>query len=151
MKLPTTIDWRRAWLRLAAVAVFALPGCAWVEGQVAADSEEILVQAGFQRHPLDEPGLPARHLVEAGGSYKFADPDFCRCVYVGGAAEYTELQRLRAERIAERESVLRRASYGNTYSPVVWGAWRPEGLDVIKAPVAGDKVSTDTPRRPALH
>jgi hypothetical protein len=141
MKLPT----------LLLVALAALAGCALVEGQVAADSEELLAQAGFQRHPLEEPGLPARHLVEAGGSYKFADPDFCRCVYVGGAAEYAELQRLRAERIAEREFVLRRASFGNTYSPVVWGAWNPEGLDVIKAPVAGGTVSTDTLHRSALH
>lgn len=143
-----TIDWRRASLWLAAVAVFALPGCALVEGRVAADSEEILAQAGFQRHPLDEPGLPSRQLVEAAGSYKFADPDFCRCVYVGGAAEYAELQKLRAERVAERQWILSRSStQGAPADRTLWSAWQPAGLDAINAPVA----TTDTSRGPALH
>ena len=55
-----------------------LAGCAAIEGRVAADSEEILAQAGFQREPLEGPGLPARQLVGTAGSYRFADPDFCR-------------------------------------------------------------------------
>ena len=131
-----TTDRRRLWLRLATVAVLALPGCALVQGQVAADSEAMLAEAGFQRYPLDEPGLPSRQLVEDAGTYKFADPDFCRCVYTGGARQYAELQRLRAERIADRDWVLRHSSYGNTYSPLVWGPWKPEGLDAIKAPLA---------------
>jgi hypothetical protein len=62
---------------IAAFALVALTGCAFVQGQVAADSEEILAQAGFQRSPLDEPGLPSRQLIEDAGTYKFADPDFC--------------------------------------------------------------------------
>jgi len=137
-------------LRLAAV-LLALSGCALIEGQTAADSEEILAQAGFQRHPLDEPGLPSRHLVEAAGSYKFADPDFCRCVYVGGAAEYAELQRLRAGRQAERAWIMGRTSSSTSLDLTLWGAWMPQGLDVVKAPVAAGNVSTDTPHRPALH
>ena len=104
--------------------------------RIYADSEEILAQAGFERSPLDEPGLPSRHLVEDAGTYKFADPDFCRCVYTGGAKQYAELQRLRAERIAERNFALQHAYFGNANSPIVWGPWNPEGLDVIKAPVA---------------
>src|SRR5688572_5787946 len=83
-----TTDLRQVWLRLAAAAVLALPGCAYLQGQVAADSEEMLTQAGFQRYPLEEPGLPSRQLVEDAGTYKFADPDFCRCVYTGGAKQY---------------------------------------------------------------
>lgn len=121
----------------ALVLAVALAGCSAIESRTAADSEEILAQAGFQREPLDEPGLPARHLVEQAGTYKFADPDFCRCVYVGGAKEYAELQRLRSERLAERNWALQRAYFGNANSPIVWGAWNPEGLDVIKAPIAG--------------
>lgn len=111
----------------------AVPGCAAIDGRVAADSEEILAQAGFQREPLEEPGLPARQLVEQTGIYKFADPAFCQCVYVGGPKEYAELQRLRAERIAERDWTLRHSSYGNTYSASAWGAWKPEGLDLQSA------------------
>ena len=126
-------------MKYAAViaAAVALTGCAAIQGQVAADSEEILAQAGFQREPLHEPGLPARHLVQQAGKYKFADPQFCNCVYVGGAGEYAELQRLRAERIADRDWAMRHAYFGNANSPIVWGAWKPEGLDLITAPVAG--------------
>ena len=132
-----TTDLRQVWLRLAAVALLALPGCAYLQAQVAADSEEILAQAGFQRQPLDEPGLPVRQLVEAAGIYKFADPTFCQCMYVGGAREYAELQRLRAERVADHDWMLRHASYGNTANNDFWAAWKPEGLDIIRAPVAG--------------
>lgn len=122
----------------ALVLLAALSGCAFIQGQAAADSEEILAQAGFQRQPLDQPGLPARHLVEDAGAYKFADPNFCQCVYVGGATEYAELRRLRAERKADRAWILARSS--NVTGPLdrtIWGAWDPEGLDLIRAPVAG--------------
>jgi hypothetical protein len=125
----------------------ALAGCSVIQGRTAADSEELLAQAGFQREPLDGPGLPARKLVQAGTTYRFADPDFCQCVYVGGEKEHAALQRLRAERIAERDWILRHSSYGNTYSPLVWGAWNPQGLDAARAPI----VTTDTHERPAVH
>lgn len=146
-----TTEKRRLWLRLAAAAVLALPACTLLEGQAAADSEEILAQAGFQRHPLDEPGLPARHLVEGAGTYKFkfADPDFCQCVYLGGAKEYAELQRLRAERLAEREWIIGRSSVqGAPVDRTVWSSWKPTGLDAIKSPAT---VTTDTAGRSALH
>jgi hypothetical protein len=137
-----TTDSRRRWLRLAVVAVLALPGCAFVQGQVAADSEEILAQAGFQRYPPHEPGLPSRQLVEDAGTYKFSDPDFCRCVYTGGAKEYSELQRLRAEHLAERQWLQGRMAGGTSFDDqVLWGAWDPEGLNV----------TSDTSGRAALH
>lgn len=131
----------------ALLLAVALAGCSAIQARTATDSEEILAQAGFQREPLEGPGLPARQLVQAGSTYRFADPDFCQCVYVGGEKEYAELQRLRAERIAERDWVLRHSSYGNSYSPVVWGAWKLEGLDVIKESI----VTTDTQKGPAVH
>ena len=35
--------------------------------------------------------------------YTYADPDNCRCVYIGGEKEYSEYDRLRVEReIAQR-------------------------------------------------
>lgn len=124
-------------MRHAVVVILAvaLAGCAAIRNQMAADSEEVLVQAGFHREPFDAPGLPARQLVQAGSSYTFADPDFCHCMYVGSEREYAELQRLRAERIAERDWAMRRGVYGNALSPLQWGAWKPEGLDVVAAPL----------------
>jgi len=125
-------------LSLVVFGLAALPGCAAIQGRVAADSKEILAQAGFERQPLDEPGLPSRQLVEQAGVYEFDDPDFCRCVYVGGAKEHAELQRLRAERFAEREWILGRMMM--PIDPIVWGPWKPEGLDVV---------SRASPRLPA--
>jgi hypothetical protein len=120
----------------ALLLAVALVGCSAVERRTVADSEEILAQAGFQREPLDGPGLPARQLVQTAAGYRFSDPDFCKCAYVGGEREYAELQRLRAARIADRNWALQHGGYGNTWSPIVTGAWNPEGLDLIKAPVA---------------
>ena len=122
------------YVAVAVLAAAALAGCASIHNQMAADSEDILAEAGFQRAPLDVPGLPARQLVQTGATYTFADPDFCRCMYVGGADEYAKLQRLRAERIAERDWAMRHSVYGNASSPLQWGPWKPEGLDVVAAP-----------------
>jgi hypothetical protein len=116
---------------LLALAV-ALAGCSALVSRNAADSGQILALAGFQREPLQDPRLPARQLVRSGKTYRFADPEFCRCVYVGGEKEHAELERLRAERLAERDWALRHSSLGNTYSPAVWGAWKPQGLDVVE-------------------
>lgn len=119
------------------VLALALAGCASIRNQMAADSEDILAEAGFQRAPLDVPGLPARQLVQTGATYAFADPDFCRCMYVGGADEYAKLQRLRAERIATRDWEMKRGAYGNAVSRLQWGPWKPEGLDLATgAPTA---------------
>jgi hypothetical protein len=123
-------------LSLVVFGLAALPGCAAIQGRVAADSQEILAQAGFERQPLDEPGLPSRQLVEQAGVYKFADPDFCRCVYVGGAEEHAEQQRLRAERLAEREWIVGRGPTG-TVDRTTWGPWKPEGLDVVSRAAPG--------------
>jgi hypothetical protein len=140
---------RKEAMKYAAVLALALlAGCSAIQGRVAADSEEILAQAGFQREPLHEPGLPARRLVEQAGTYKFADPDFCGCVYAGGAAQYAELQKLRAARAAEREWILGRGSVqGSPPDRTAWSAWKPEGLEPLHATI----VTTDTSERPALH
>jgi len=135
IELPSLPCPRLLSVSVVAFALAALPGCAAIQGRVAADSQEVLAQAGFEREALDEPGLPTRRLVEQAGVYKFADPDFCRCVYVGGAKEHAELQRLRAERFAEREWILGRMMM--PIDPIVWGPWKPEGLDVVSRAAPG--------------
>ena len=122
----------------ALLLAVALAGCSAIEQRAALDSQELLAQAGFRREPLTEPGLPERQLVESAGAYKFADAKFCACVYVGGADEYAALQRLRAERIAEHEWIMSRGSvHGAAVDRTAWSAWKPEGLDLMPAPVAG--------------
>jgi hypothetical protein len=81
-----------------------------------------------------------------GTTYKFADARFCACVYVGGANEYATLQRLRAQRIADRDWAMRHSVYGNAQSLLQWGAWKPEGLDAIAAPIAHANTPVTTGR-----
>ena len=121
----------------AVFLALALAGCSAIQERAALDSEELLAQAGFRREPLTETGLPDRQLVESAGAYKFADAKFCACVYVGGPNEYAALQRLRSERIAEREWIMSRGSvHGAAVDHTAWSAWKPEGLDLVPAPVA---------------
>lgn len=128
---------------VALVLAVALAGCAALRNQTAADSEEILQQAGFERAPLDRAGLPARQLVRTGQQYVFADPDFCQCMYVGGEREHMKLEKLRAERVYQHEWAMKRLAYGNAHSPDQWGPWKPEGLDVVtlsgEAPAAAGR------------
>jgi hypothetical protein len=121
----------------AVLLAFGLAGCSAFQQRAALDAEELLTQAGFRREPLAEPGLPERQLVEGAGTYKFADAKFCACVYVGGANEYAALQRLRAERTAEREWIMSRgALHAGAADRTAWSAWKPEGLDLEPAAVA---------------
>ena len=121
----------------AVLLAVALAGCAAIQQRAALDSEQLLAEAGFRREPLNEAGLPERQLVESAGAYKFADAKFCACVYVGGPNEYAALQRLRSERIAEREWIMSRGSvHGAAVDHTAWSAWKPEGLDLVPAPVA---------------
>jgi uncharacterized protein YceK len=132
------------WKPQAAMAavILALSGCAAIQGQTAGDSENILAEAGFTKQPQSAAQaatggatLPARQLtkVDQNGTtaYEFYDPQFCRCVYVGGAQEYAKLQQLRSQRVADHTYALRSFSAPNNTSDVnLWGPWQPEGLDV---------------------
>jgi len=125
-------------------AMLALSGCAAIQGELAGDSENILAEAGFTRQPQSAAQgatragggtLPTRHLTSASGngdtSYAFYDPNFCRCVYVGGPNEYAKLQELRSARVAEHAKNLRSWSpSSNSPDPNVWGPWQPQGLDL---------------------
>src|SRR2546426_53239 len=77
-----------------AIALLALSACAAIHRQEAADSEALLKQAGFQARAADGPErqqdlvkMPSRQIVERDQNgtavYTFADPDNCRCLYVG--------------------------------------------------------------------
>jgi hypothetical protein len=126
-----------------AAAILALSGCAAIQGHNAADSEQLLDQAGFRRDAASSAAqgagsgatLPVRQLtalaVNGNTAYEFYDPQFCQCVYVGGAQELAKLQQLRSARVAEHAQNLRSWNpAGNSPDPGVWGPWNPAGLDV---------------------
>ncbi len=94
---------------LFAVAALALSGCAAMREQEAAGTKELLATAGFQMRRADSPdhvralaSMRPFRLVERSRdgnvAYTFADPENCRCLYVGGPKEYSEFRRLATER-----------------------------------------------------
>jgi uncharacterized protein YceK len=121
--------------RLAMVIKFALlgglvtlSGCASVRQREAADTGRLLTAAGFQQRLADSPErlahlrtMPPLKLVardkDGEVAYTFADPESCRCLYVGGAEEYAKYQRL-----ARQQEVIREVgSESRPFGP--WGSW----------------------------
>jgi hypothetical protein len=127
-------------LAYLAVPLLALSACAAIHSQEAADSEVLLKQAGFQIRPADTAErrqdlvkMPSRQIVERNenGSpvYTFADPDNCKCLYVGGQQEYAKLQQLRQARIDDHNYLASRTTFDSGISDL-WGPWQPMGLQV---------------------
>jgi hypothetical protein len=86
---------------------FALGGCATLEQQQAAQTEQFLVAAGFKPGTAAElqqdfAGLPPREIVlrqrEGRTFYLYADPQNCHCVYVGGPEAYAQYRVLNEAR-----------------------------------------------------
>ena len=94
---------------VAIAATVILTGCATIRRPETTDTEQLLAAAGFTMQPTD----PADQQLEATPPYRlvsrardgaveyvYADPDRCRCVYVGGPSEYAEYGRLKAKAAA---------------------------------------------------
>ncbi len=115
------------------ILVGALGGCAAIERQQAADTEKLLVAAGFQMRPADSaerqqdlanmpPHTIVAHREGAETVYTYADPQNCRCLYVGGAKAYAEYRPLEvSEEIARDMSAASMNSASMNWD--VWGAW----------------------------
>ncbi len=92
-------------------------------------TEQLLAAAGFDQKLADTPEklahlqtlTPARKLVaqERDGHlyYVYADPDLCKCLYVGTAAQY---EQAREKQLANDEVV---AVQDNLSVPIFWGPW----------------------------
>ena len=90
---------------LLAASVLLCAGCAAIQR----DTERTLTDAGFQMRRADTPerqadlrSLPPHRVVsrttDGNIEYVYADPDNCRCLYVGGNKEYSEYERLKLQR-----------------------------------------------------
>jgi len=106
----------------------ALSGCTSVRQREAADTERLLTAAGFQQRLADSPErlahlrtMPPLKLVarDKDGQvvYTFADPESCRCLYVGGANEYAKYQHLAVDQEVSRETDSESRPW------VLWGSW----------------------------
>ena len=115
--------------------VAALAGCATIRRHETLDTEQLLSAAGFQMKLGDSPqkvaslrALSPRRLValERAGRlhYVYADPEVCRCLYVGLEPQYQEYRRLvLRKRLADEE--LMAAQDNLTASTMNWGLWDP--------------------------
>ena len=94
---------------LLAVPMVLGAACAAVQRFEVRDTERMLVAAGFHMHLADTPesqedlrSIPPHRIVRRTKDgtvvYMYADPDNCRCVYVGSTEEYSEYERRRVER-----------------------------------------------------
>ena len=82
-------------LALLLVCAAALSGCQTV---LVSHQEDLLADAGFKATPADTPerqalltGLPARQIMaRAYGTYVYADPLVCDCLYIGSDEAYSK-------------------------------------------------------------
>src|SRR2546426_10137606 len=88
----------RTVLSVALAAAMVLTGCATIRRSEAHSTEELLATAGFVMRPADtaerQQRLAARppyrlesHARDGKVVYTYADPDGCKCLYVGGPKE----------------------------------------------------------------
>lgn len=115
-------------------SLIAIGGRATIQRHQAVETEQALAAAGFLLKLGDSPeklanlrSLPPRRLVpqERDGRvyYTYADPDACRCLYVGTEAQYQAYQRYAiAKQIADEELMGAQADLNASLS---WGLWAP--------------------------
>ena len=119
---------------LAAVTALAFSGCTYFRKQEADKTESTLAAAGFRMKPADtlkrEAGLaqfPVRKIVartrEGQVVYFYADPDFCKCLYVGNQQQYARYKQLAIQQQIAQEQV--DAAEMNEDSAMDWGMWGP--------------------------
>jgi hypothetical protein len=109
-----------------------LTGCATIRGLQARDTQELLTAAGFKKQRVDaadtkplDAGPPHRLVSRTKNGtvqYTYADPDNCRCVYLGGSKEYAEYRRLATERRLDDE---RRRAAEDAWDRNSWGPQFP--------------------------
>jgi hypothetical protein len=128
---------------LTAILLASIGGCAAIERQEAAlgrqeaaDTEKLLAAAGFRRIPADSAErqhdlatLPPREIVAhrrgAKTLYVYADPESCRCLYVGAPTAYAKYLQLEVS-----DDIARDTSPASTYlsstSLPAWASWDPQ-------------------------
>src|SRR5262245_11099626 len=104
--------WKSAGL-IAIAAAFVVAACA----TMARDTESNLQKAGFEKIPADTPQkmahlktLPDRKLVsrthQGQQYYVYADPSYCKCMWVGKAKQYQAYQSLLKEQRAAEDAAV---------------------------------------------
>ena len=111
---------------------FSVTGCAAVLAHQTAETEQVLAAAGFQVQPADTPGKVAhlqtltpkkvaRYLRDGQPQYVYADPETCRCLYVGDEKRYQRYQELSLQKQLNDERMsAARQNYWGIFGPWYW-------------------------------
>ncbi len=115
--------------------VLAIGGCAYSARQQAQDTENLLAAADFTMRPANTPekldhlrGMPLRTIVTRTKNdqlvFTYADPDYCKCLWVGNAKQYNAYQRLVQQRqIAQMRLMAAEDAEMNSMNWGMWGPW----------------------------
>jgi hypothetical protein len=125
------------WVR-AGVAALAggllLGGCATADRDRAAEIEPLLIAAGFQKRVADTPQKLAHlqqleplklipHARQTSVYYVYADPNGCRCAYVGNEMAFEQYQGLVLKQTVSEAKVS--VTQVDEDSMMSWGSWGP--------------------------
>ena len=129
LRMRATLRWTTLILPLVALSL-SVTGCAAIRAHQTAETEQILAAAGFQVEPADTPEklahlqtLTPRKVVrdtrDGQPEYVYADPERCKCVYVGDEKRYQRYQELSLQKQIADEQLSEERTY--------WGPWGPWG------------------------
>ena len=128
-----TMRWRTAILPLVALGL-SLTGCAAIRAHQTAETEQVLVAAGFQMKPADTPAKLAhlqtltprkvvRYTRDGQVQYVYADPETCTCLYVGDEQRYQKYRELSLQKQIADEQMS--AAQANLDASMHWRDWEP--------------------------
>jgi hypothetical protein len=132
---------------LVGLATLLCAGCAVIERSEVRETTHLLTAAGFRVRPADTAeaqaqlaALPPHKLVAephlqgiaTGFAYVYADPDECKCAYVGNASAYQTYRELAfQQRIADEREL---AAETNADATADWAPWGPGRWQPLPVP-----------------
>ena len=133
--LRETMRWTKPILPLVALGL-SVTGCAAIRAHQTVETEQVLAAAGFQVKPADTPEKLAhlqtltprkvvRYSRDGQPQYVYADPETCKCLYVGDEQRYQKYQELSLQKQIADEQLS--AAETNWDASMNWGAWGPWG------------------------
>jgi hypothetical protein len=130
-----TVRWTTAILPLVAVGL-GVTGCAAIRAHQSAETEQVLAAAGFQMKPADTserlahlqtltPRKVIRYTRDGQVHFVYADPETCKCLYVGDEQRYQKYQELSLQKqIADEQMSAAQANLDASMNWGAWGSWR---------------------------
>jgi uncharacterized protein YdbL (DUF1318 family) len=133
MTMPKPTWWWRLGPALVTIAIVG-GGCAAMRKSDVDTQEQLLSAAGFQMKLADTPQKLAHlqtltsqklvpHTRDGKLYYVYADPEFCKCVFVGNEPAYQKYQQLALQQKMSQERL--NAAAMNENAAMNWGMWGP--------------------------